>query len=267
MPAHRSGRSAGTRHLITTALVGLVAAVLGVPMATAPAHGAVSTAATAPVAKAGTTGDAVTLTTHNESGYNVRCFRTAVEVTPQYDDSDSGTWDGHWSADVTIEDGSQLYSIGSYDGTAASKSFNLRVCDGHGLKRTYDVYVYWVQYDADGAAIVDGVTDGSFTYTLKPRAASRLTVTKDPYGSTGWRFAGRLARAGKPYAHQRVQLFIRWNGSWRDFEETKRTNNRGRVSWHTGRSLGKNHYVFRLRYSGNTTTKPGWSTRFRLNGR
>ncbi len=225
MPTHFSGRSAFTRRLMPAMLMGLVTALLSGILTTASAHGAVTTAAAVPVAKTGTTGDAVTATTRNESGYRVRCFKTTVEVGPQYDASDSGTWNGHWRAAVEIAAGAELYSFDIYDGTAASKSFNFRVCNdyGRGLRGTYDVDVYWEQYDADGANIADGVTQGSLKYTLKPRAASRLTVTKAPYGSTGWRFAGRLARAGKPYAHQRVQLWIRLNGSWRDFEETKRT--------------------------------------------
>lgn len=118
-----------------------------------------------------------------------------------------------------------------------------------------------------GVSIAEGSTLGFFQYTFQPRAASHLTVTKTPYGSTGWNFIGRLTRAGKPYARQRVQLWMVWNGSWTNYDETKRTGDRGRVSWHTGRSLGKNSYVFQLRYPGNTRTKPARSTTFRLQGR
>lgn len=267
MPAHFSGPGVSTRHLMPATLLGLVVAVLGVVMATVPAHGAVPAPAAARVATAGVTGDAVTVTTRDVSGYRTRCFRATVVVTPRYDASGSGTWDGRWSAVAQIEapDG-ELYSR-SYDGTAASRSFDFKPCSDYNPAGTYRVVISWQQFDADGVSIAEGYTFGSFRYTLKPRAISRLTVTKSPYGSTGWTFAGRLTRAGKPYARQRVQVWIRLNGSWTNFEETKRTGDRGRVSWHTRGDLRKNRYVLQLRYFGNTSTQPARSAAFRLQGR
>ena len=265
MPAHFSGRTASTSRLAPVALVGLVIAVLSALLTTVPAQGAVPVAAR--VTTAGETGDAVTLTTHDVAGYNVPCFQATVVVTQHFDASTAPTWSGRWSALAQVEDpGGELHNR-SYDGIAGSQPLSFQLCSEYGLAGTYRVNVSWNQYDANGDSIAQGDTFGSFVYTLKPRSASRLSVAKKPYGRTGWTFTGRLDRVGKPYARQGVQIWIRWRGSWTNFEETKRTNDRGRVSWHTKSRLRKNTYVFQLRYPGNVTTKPARSTTFRLQGR
>lgn len=93
---------------------------------------------------------------------------------------------------------------------------------------------------------------------------TRLKVTKDHYGSTGWKFTGTLTRNGRPRRLEDVQLWIRLGGFWRNFRETKMTSRRGKVSWHTDRDIPRNRYVFQLRFKGNKYSKPARSDRFQL---
>jgi hypothetical protein len=122
----------------------------------------------------------------------------------------------------------------------------------------------WEQYDADGLTIASGETTKSFTWRIKPPANSRLRVTKDPHGSTGWKFTGHLTREGRPHKWENVQLWIRLHGYWRNYRETKTTGARGRVSWHTARDIPRNRYVFQLRYVGDKRSQSARSDRFRL---
>ena len=246
------------------ALLASVAAVtLGLPTAM---HATASAAEADPTsARAGTTGDVVTLTTRDVATYPDGGTYATFVVTAERDASESGTWSGRWSADVEIIDPDGASTWDYHDGTATSRTMRTYLCRMCGDPTgTYHVHVSWTQYDADDAAVAEGETSGAFRYTIKPRVSTRLTVTKDAYGVNGWRFAGRLTRAGKPFADQRVHLWVRLDGSWYDFDETKRTGDRGRVAWHTARRIPRNTYVWQLRYDGNDTSRPTRSDTFRL---
>ena len=252
MPAHRRSRAPITA--IGAALAGLVLGALTLTPATAVA--------------AGTTGETVTVTTSDVAAYRgFDCVNAPVVVASQVDASGTGTWSGEWSVEVEVTDPYGSYSDShSYSGSDASTSFKDFLCTGRYGDPTgrYHVAAAWEQYDSEGQTIASGTTAGSFTFKVKPPANTRLKVTKDPYGSTGWKFTATLTREGRPHRWENVSLWIRWHGVFRNYRETKITGRRGTVSWHTARDIPKNRYVFQLRYKGDNRSASARSDPFRL---
>lgn len=258
-------RSRGVLRLVVPLLLllGLSPAAQAVDSSQAAMHGDPGR-----VAMSASAASAVTVTVRNVASYRERCVRQTVVVAARHDASTSGTWSGQWSADVAIDDPDGRYAFSdSYSGTARSKTFSFTLCGEYDRPGLYRVQVLWEQYDADYISVATGEARTGFRYSLQPKAASRLVVGKAPYGSTGWRFTGRLTRTGSPYARQPVELWVRINGVWMDFEETKRTAKNGRLVWRTAQSIPRNPYRFQLRYAGNDVTKGARSKVFTLQRR
>jgi len=240
--------------LISAALAGAVFGTLSLIPATAVA--------------AGTTGDTVTVTTRDVAAFRRDCVYAPVVVRPQGDASGTGTWSGEWSADIEVTDPYGDYTDShTYSGSADSTSFKTILCTWNiapdPLGR-YDVTAAWEQYDSEGQTFATGTTTGAFTFKQKPPASTRLKVTKDHYGSTGWKFTATLTRMGRPHRWEYVSLWIRWHGVFRNYRETKITGKRGTVSWHTARDIPKNRYVFQLRYKGDNRSASARSDPFQL---
>jgi hypothetical protein len=120
--------------------------------------------------------------------------------------------------------------------------------------------------------VASGTTTSRFTYTRLEKVAAKLRVTKKPYGTNGWRFSTKLTRAGKPMAREFVDLWFKWRGTWRDYEEPKRTNSRGVATWHTAKTLPPEvdqfaQNPFQIRYDGDSRTKRTRSEVFYLRRR
>ncbi|GAA1479009.1 hypothetical protein GCM10009623_34550 [Nocardioides aestuarii] len=213
---------------------------------------------------AGPTG-AVTITANDAATYRGDCVNVPITITSHYDASGTGTWNGAWAVEVEVTDPYGSYDDShDYSGVAASTSFKDFLCVGRYNTGVYDVTATWEQYDAAGQVIATGTATDSFSLKRKPPAKTRLKVTKDPYGSTGWKFTGKLTREGRPHKWESVSLWIRWHGYWRNYRETKVTGSRGQVSWHTARDIPTNRYVFQLRYKGDNRSASARSDRFQL---
>jgi hypothetical protein len=247
---------------VSTAVAGLVVTLL--PVATATAD--TPTPSGAPIA-APAGGDFFDVTGRNLAVYRDQCGKTTVKMTALGDASGTGTWSGRWSADLTIRDRYGYVTSGYYDTYSTSRSKTLSLCQGIDTAGKYRARVDWVQYNDADKEIAAGTTVDTFRFRIKPRARTTLKVDKKPYGTTGWKFTGTLKRLRKPHKWQRVSLWMRYNGSWVNYDATKTTNRRGRVSWHTRPDLKPNRFLFQLRYKGNKTSKPARSDNFRLSGR
>lgn len=168
----------------------------------------------------------------------------------------------------------ELMALGGHSTSHAAMRYAIDVdtsaAPGAWCQRTSEVFAdVAAQEGGDGVPIELGTTYADVRYAIKAKTASKLTVAKSPYGASGWRFGSRLTRAGKAYRGRRVELWIRIQGTWLDYEQPKRTNRQGRVSWHTRPDLPKApaRYAFQFRFTGDKTTKPARSAVFNLNPR
>ncbi len=220
--------------------------------------------------RANTRGDVVQVATRDMAGYTDECVERAYRITPIADGSPDGSWSGSWSYRARlIHPGGKRDDEGSYSGRATSRTDTVLLCPGYDRFGTYWLEVRWSQRDVDGSTVASGTTTSRFTYTRLEKKPAKLTITKKPYGTNGWKFSTRLTRAGKPMARERVDLWFKWRGSWRDYEEPKRTNARGVATWHTARTLPPEvdqftHWPFQVRYQGDARTKQARSPLFYL---
>ena len=218
---------------------------------------------------AGTTGGAVTVTTTNVALDRGECARIPVVVAAEYDGSGTDTWSGEWSVKLKVT-GEPFPR--HYRGFDDVKTFKVRKCAG--LFRTRDIQVEatWKQFDSLGEPIATGTTKGSFTITRNPRANTRLKVSKDPYGSTGWKVIGTLTGDGQPLRLEKVSFWVkRQPGQYSYWDKlarlTKLTGAKGQCTWRTKRDIPINRFTFQLRYEGDKQARSARSRTFRLQPR
>lgn len=209
---------------------------------------------------AGTTGGAVTVTTTNVALYRGDCAHVPVVVAAKHDASGTGTWSGEWSVRLDVPGVLDRH----YRGFDETKTFKFFKCAGLWRTRDIQVEATWTQFDSLGEPIAIGTTKGHYKITRKPPANTRLKVSRDPYGTTGWRFTGTLLRQGKPFRWEKVSLWYRSSGYWFNYHNTKISGRKGQCSWHTDRDIPTNRYRFQLRYEGDNRSRSARSDVFQL---
>lgn len=237
------------RRLAAAAVLTVVSGVLAVPAATA----------------GGTFGDTVEVATGD-----VSTPPSGGCVTPRFTVTNTQAGSVYaWAADVEVLDPyGALHDFVSYSGSDASHDFaGIDICDSRDVGGTFTVTVSWRLYDSGFNIVGSGTTTGYFDYTKQPKASCRIAVKKSAYGVNGWVFRGRMFRGGAPFANGKVDVQVRYAGSWYHLGPKKYTNRRGIAKWHTSRKIPRNRYVFRLRFKGNATTAACSSTAFRLPSR
>lgn len=94
-------------------------------------------------------------------------------------------------------------------------------------------------------------------------APTTLVVLKEPYGSAGWQWTGRLTSRGKPLAGQRIDLWWDFLG-WEDYEVSKMTNRSGIAHWVSNPNGAAGGINFRLRFKGTAKYAPSQSAVFNI---
>ena len=215
---------------------------------------AVSSSATATTGS----GSYVSLTLKDATAWAGSCARLRYSLTV----TDDPFW---WSVELTVRgpDG-RTKAWRLWDQGDVGLDGSLRLC----REKQAGVYTATAHYTGTLSPYPEETVEAQAEFTVRPKQNTRLKVTKDPYGSTGWKFTGTLTRAGKPFYLQKVQLWYREYGTWLQLNRlTKITNRRGKCHWHTERNIPKNRYAFQLRYKGDKTTKLARSDVFRLQPR
>lgn len=226
---------------LAAALTSIAVTGAGLSVGTAPAQAVSTTTITAP----------------DISVTNDACGRSEVTINGDWTD------DAHNSVVTTVTgpQGDDVTDDYSMDERSGSISLPVELCGYYDTPGSYTVSVEAEGSDENYENATSTSATETFTFTKVVPYRANTAITKKAKrlkGTYKWQVTGRLIRAGRGYARQRVAIQARIYGDWTYIAGT-RTRGRGVFGW----KFKPNSYTWRYVYYGNSITKPAASAAFR----
>lgn len=137
------------------------------------------------------------------------------------------------------------------------------LCPGYDRLGKYEVTAFVTQYNEDDEVVGTTNSRTTFTFSIRPKDKTRLSLSTTHVRHGFWRFSGVLTRRGDPYRDQRVSAQVRLSGVWRDVK-TKKTGRAGVVRFTARPKPGARRYPLRLYFDGTSEAQRAASKTFRI---
>lgn len=210
------------------------------------------------VATAETTeGSEVTL-----SADDVRVWRQAPGNCgrSEYDLQADAAWTD-WQADITVRN-PRGKTVRTAVLTEDQSSASVKLCSSSGAG-IYSVAAEWTAFDESGEVAASETVVTSFRLRVRDKVETTLTVDADHVRHGFWTIKGKLTGAGRAIRGAKVPIQAKYLGSWHNLK-TKVTSRAGMVRYTSEPKPGAGKYPVRLRFNGDSHSKPSSSKTFRL---